>query len=252
VCAAVALEDEDVQAALRCAPRNRQSDQATTDDDYVVTFHRIHAGTLGPMEHRQRLAAARLYLIADLPTLARVLDGALGGGVDVVQVRSPDPAPEELAAVRDRCRAAGALFIVNDDPALAAAVDADGVHVGQDDIAVSQARELVGAKRLVGLSTHSQAQIDAAAGVDYIGVGPVWADADQADLRARRARARALCGSPRTRAVLRDRRDRPVECWRGVRGRCARGSPSSGRSERASDPRAAARALRGAARVVHA
>ncbi len=127
------------------------------------------------MEHRDRLAAARLYLIGDLPTLARVLDGALAGGVDIVQVRSPDPAPAQLAAVRDRCRAAGALFIVNDDPALAAAIDADGVHVGQDDVGVSRARELVGAERLIGLSTHSQAQIDAAAGVDYIGVGPVWA-----------------------------------------------------------------------------
>jgi thiamine-phosphate pyrophosphorylase len=127
------------------------------------------------VEQLERLRAARLYLIGDLATLERVLEGALAGGVDIVQARSPDPAPERLVAVRERCHAAGALFIVNDDPALAAAVDADGVHVGQDDMAVAPAREIVGRRRLIGLSTHSPAQIEAARGVDYIGVGPVWA-----------------------------------------------------------------------------
>ena len=67
------------------------------------------------------------------------------------------------------------MFILNDRPDLVRATDADGVHVGQDDTAVTQARELIGADRLIGLSTHSPKQIDAAAGtdVDYIGVGPV-------------------------------------------------------------------------------
>jgi thiamine-phosphate pyrophosphorylase len=127
------------------------------------------------MELRDRLQAARLYLIGDLGTLERVLEGALEGGVEVVQARSPNPSPAALGAIRDRCRAAGALFIVNDDPALAADVDADGVHIGQDDVAVARARDAVGEGRLIGLSTHSQAQIDAASGVDYIGVGPIWA-----------------------------------------------------------------------------
>ena len=180
------------------------------------------------MEHRDRLAAARLYLIGDLPTLARVLDGALAAS-NIVQVRSPDPAPAQLAAVRDRCRAAGALFIVNDDPALAAAIDADGVHVGQDDVGVSRARELVGAERLIGLLTHSQAQIDAAAGVDYIGVGPVWAtptkptyapSGSSSSLRAAHARVvLAMAGSTRRTSA---RCSRPVHT----------GSPSSGRSGR--------------------
>ncbi len=76
---------------------------------------------------------------------------------------------------RHACHAAGALFIVNDRSDLAAAAGADGVHVGQDDISVARARAELGPDRLVGLSTHSPAQIDAAAtaGVDYIGVGPV-------------------------------------------------------------------------------
>src|SRR5204863_3414829 len=69
----------------------------------------------------------------------------------------------------------GALFLVNDRPDLAAACDADGVHVGQDDAPVAEARAVVGPERLVGLSTHAQAEVDAAAGVDYIAVGPVHA-----------------------------------------------------------------------------
>jgi thiamine-phosphate pyrophosphorylase len=131
------------------------------------------------MTRRDRLAVARLYLIGDLATLERILDPALAGGVDVVQLRDKGASAAALRggalACRDRCRGAGALFVVNDDPELAAAVDADGVHVGQDDVAVEQARAVVGSERLVGLSTHSEAQIDAAAGVDYIGVGPVFA-----------------------------------------------------------------------------
>jgi thiamine-phosphate pyrophosphorylase len=64
-------------------------------------------------------------------------------------------------------------LILNDRPDLALAAEADGVHVGQDDTPVDQARQIVGAERLVGLSTHSPSQIDATVGVDYIGVGPV-------------------------------------------------------------------------------
>jgi len=127
------------------------------------------------MKQRDRLEAARLYLIGDVATLERVLDAALAGGVDIVQARSPDPTPQQLVALRERCHAANALFVVNNDPALAAAVGADGVHVGQEDIAVERARAIIGRSRLVGLSTHSEAQIEAARGVDYIGVGPVWA-----------------------------------------------------------------------------
>jgi thiamine-phosphate pyrophosphorylase len=127
------------------------------------------------MTRRERLARARLYLIGDGTTIERVLEGALRGGVDVVQLRSAAASRDDALMIAARCRAGGALFIVNDDPALAAEVDADGVHVGQDDVSVTLARETVGADRLIGLSTHSETQIDAADGVDYIGVGPVWA-----------------------------------------------------------------------------
>jgi thiamine-phosphate pyrophosphorylase len=69
-----------------------------------------------------------------------------------------------------------ALFIVNDDPYLAAELRADGVHVGQEDISPAEAREILGSEAIVGLSTHSREQIEAAAEqpVDYISVGPIW------------------------------------------------------------------------------
>src|SRR5262249_30104592 len=75
------------------------------------------------------------------------------------------------------CAEHGALFILNDRPDLVADIGADGVHVGQDDMSVARAREIVGPDLIVGLSTHSPEQIDRAGelAVDYIGVGPVHA-----------------------------------------------------------------------------
>ncbi len=133
------------------------------------------------MDRRQRLHAARLYFVGDRAALAGALEGALRGGVDIVQLRDKHAGDDELiaaaASARELCAAHGALFLVNDRPDLAAAVGADGVHVGQDDAPVSAARAAVGADALVGLSTHSIAQTDAGArsGADYIAVGPVHA-----------------------------------------------------------------------------
>lgn len=133
-------------------------------------------------DHRlARLRAARLYFVADRGGLERALDGALEGGADLVQLRDKEATDGELldaaAWIRERCAAHGALFILNDRPDLAAAAGADGVHVGQDDTAVAEARATVGDDAIVGLSTHSVAQADAGArsGADYIAVGPVHA-----------------------------------------------------------------------------
>jgi thiamine-phosphate pyrophosphorylase len=127
---------------------------------------------------RDRLSEARLYLVCDEQPDG-FLEAAIRGGVDVVQLRIKDASDERLAAVAQRfarlCSALGTLFILNDRPDLVARVDADGVHVGQDDMAVAEARTLVGGDRLIGLSTHSPDQVDGASGVDYIGVGPVYA-----------------------------------------------------------------------------
>ncbi len=69
-----------------------------------------------------------------------------------------------------------ALFIVNDDPYLAMELSADGVHVGQDDMDAAEARRIMGPDAIIGLSTHSREQIEAAGSqpVDYISVGPIW------------------------------------------------------------------------------
>jgi thiamine-phosphate pyrophosphorylase len=129
---------------------------------------------------RQRLQSAHLYLVCD-DRPDDFLAAALRGGVDLVQLRMKDSDDDAILAAARRFRAAcdahDALFILNDRPDLAHASQADGVHVGQDDTTVAQAREQIGPDRLVGLSTHSPAQIDAAAGTDadYIGVGPVHA-----------------------------------------------------------------------------
>jgi thiamine-phosphate pyrophosphorylase len=128
------------------------------------------------------LAAVRLYVVTDarprLP-LERFLDAAIAGGVGMVQLRDKTLPDDELLAVATACalscRPRGVGFIVNDRPDIALAAGADGVHLGQDDMSVAEARKLLGPDFIIGLSTHTTAQIDAAllADVAYIGVGPI-------------------------------------------------------------------------------
>jgi thiamine-phosphate pyrophosphorylase len=133
------------------------------------------------VDRRQRLREARLYFVADRAGMDRALDGALAGGADLFQLRDKTASDDQLLAAaecaRERCHAAGALFLLNDWPDLAVACGADGVHVGQDDMPVARARELVGDEAIVGLSTHStqQALAGSRSGADYIAVGPVHA-----------------------------------------------------------------------------
>jgi thiamine-phosphate pyrophosphorylase len=147
------------------------------------------AGTEIGSKRRARLAAARLYLVCDANPggheLVDVVRWAVAGGVDVVQLRDKRLPDDELAGVanaaRALCERLGALLIVNDRPTVAREVGADGAHVGQDDMPVAEARALLGDDMLIGLSTHAEAEIDAARAldrdgaplVDYIGVGPV-------------------------------------------------------------------------------
>ncbi|MFL5831030.1 MAG: thiamine phosphate synthase [Solirubrobacteraceae bacterium] len=127
---------------------------------------------------QQKLAQARLYLVCDARPDA-FLHSALEGGVDLVQLRCKDADDDEVLRAAERfkaiCAEHDALFVVNDRPDLALKADADGVHVGQDDAPVAEARELLGEQRIVGLSTHTPRQVDAAREqpVDYIAVGPV-------------------------------------------------------------------------------
>ena len=128
----------------------------------------------------------RLYVITgdhgDEVETARIVEAALEGGANVIQLRKktmPKPAQYRLAlALRTLTLAHEALFIVNDHPALAIAADADGVHLGQDDLPPEVVRALPGFEgRLIGRSTHTIGEAKAAIdeGVDYIAVGPVYA-----------------------------------------------------------------------------
>jgi len=134
---------------------------------------------------RARLADARLYLCTDARRprgdLAQFLDAVLGSGVDVVQLREKGLEPGDelglLEVFADACRRHGRLLAVNDRADVALAAGADMLHLGQDDLPVPVARQILGPGVLVGRSSHSPAQADAAAaepGVDYFCAGPVW------------------------------------------------------------------------------
>jgi thiamine-phosphate pyrophosphorylase len=146
---------------------------------------------------RQRLATARLYLCTDARRergdLAEFADAALAGGVDVIQLRDKGSAGErrfgameareEIAALEvlaDAARRHGALFSANDRADVARAAGVDVLHLGQDDLPLVVAREIIGAGPLIGRSTHDAAQVDAAVseagpgGIDYFCVGPCW------------------------------------------------------------------------------
>jgi len=131
---------------------------------------------------RDRLREAVLYLVCSARpggrALEDVLGAALAGGVDIVQLRDKEASTDDLltaaAVARRLCDATGALLILNDRPDLVQDAGADGCHVGQDDMDVPAARALAGEGAIVGQSTHFPAEIEAAAGADYIGVGPVY------------------------------------------------------------------------------
>ncbi|HEX9890027.1 MAG TPA: thiamine phosphate synthase [Nitriliruptorales bacterium] len=135
-------------------------------------------------ERRQaRLRDARLYVVTDARRdrgdLEELLTRMTEASVDIVQLRDKTATEDELRAAADVfarvCDRTGALFVLNDFPGLAVQVGADGVHVGQEDVHPDHARTVVGPDLLIGRSTHSRAQIDAAADedVDYFAVGPI-------------------------------------------------------------------------------
>lgn len=146
---------------------------------------------LEPAQLRTRLRASRLYVVTDdLTPLERLEDlvrAAVAGGADLVQLRRKrEPWTElvELArSLRVICRQGGALFMVNDHIDLALATRADGVHLGQDDAPVQQARERLGERPLIGLSTHTPEQALQAQllPLDYIAAGPVRATPTKPD-----------------------------------------------------------------------
>ncbi|MBE9012294.1 thiamine phosphate synthase [Pseudanabaenaceae cyanobacterium LEGE 13415] len=133
------------------------------------------------IQRRQLLESARLYLVTSpSDDLLKTVEAALQGGLTLVQYR--DKEADDLVRLRNAeklrqlCRDYDALFIVNDRVDLALAVDADGVHLGQDDMPLEWARRMLGEHKIIGRSTHSPEQLESAIaeGADYVGVGPVY------------------------------------------------------------------------------
>jgi thiamine-phosphate pyrophosphorylase len=137
----------------------------------------------GPLR-RERLRTARLYFVCDArpggDDPEPLLLSALSQRVGMVELRDreqPDIVVERAAnTFRRLADTHSGLFIVNDDPCMAQRLGADGVHVGQEDMPPAEAREILGPEAIIGLSTHSRQQVEAAheQPVDYISVGPIW------------------------------------------------------------------------------
>ena len=132
----------------------------------------------------------RLYFVTDRKqtanrSLTDVVHAALDGGVRAVQLREKDLEGRELYALAEQLRALTlryqAHLLVNDRLDVALAVEADGVHLGQHSFAVKNARRLLGAGKLIGVSTHSRQEITAAQGADFIVFGPVYYTPSKAD-----------------------------------------------------------------------
>ena len=131
------------------------------------------------------ISSATLYGIIDLgyvkpediPERATQL---LAGGVDILQLRAKEQSLDDIRIwarqIQPLCKEAGVPFIINDYPEIAKEIEADGVHIGQDDGTLFDVRQVVGKTMLVGRSTHSvdQAEIALEDGFDYIGFGPVY------------------------------------------------------------------------------
>jgi thiamine-phosphate pyrophosphorylase len=135
-----------------------------------------------PAARRERLARARLYVVTgarqEKGDLAQFLDAILGAGTDIVQLREKEAeAGDLLGWGRTFGEAAdrhGALFTVNDRPDVALALQADGVHLGQNDLPPASARRILGPNAVIGLSCHSAEQLDAATPeADYVTAGPI-------------------------------------------------------------------------------
>jgi thiamine-phosphate pyrophosphorylase len=190
--AEVALRNlQRAKEALRTLEESVRPDAPERAQDLMGIRYELYAvekgiGSLGSGDElRGRLSAARLQLLAspgvsDRP-LGDLVRDAVAAGVDMVQLRvkgADDRGTLRLArTLRELTARTGALFVVNDRPDLAVLSGADGVHVGQADLPIAEARTIVGDRRLVGASTHSvdEARVAERSGADYIGVGPVFA-----------------------------------------------------------------------------
>jgi thiamine-phosphate pyrophosphorylase len=208
---------------------------------------------------RERLADARLYVLVTEASCRMSLEGtvreAVEGGADVIQMREKSMDDRTLLqrarALRELTRRLGALFIVNDRPDIARLAEADGVHLGQEDLPLAEARRLLGPDALIGVSTHNLAQLRRAIleGASYVGVGPTFSSQTKT--------FEALAGLDFVRQALAET-SRPAFVLGGITLENVAQAVAAGARRvavsqavcAAEDPRAAAQALRRALRPV--
>ncbi len=142
-------------------------------------------------QRRKLLAQSSLYLVTSpASSLFNIVEAALQGGLKLLQYRDKNTNDIERLdtayKLRQQCLQYGAIFIINDRVDLALAVDADGVHLGQQDMPIAVARMLLGPQRIIGRSTTNPEEMQRAIGegADYIGVGPVYQTPTKADKAA--------------------------------------------------------------------
>ena len=195
--AAVQANFKRVQEALRTLEefakvlRSSQDERPLNDAQSAERFgamrydlYTLEKAVLLTQSSRERLHGRDLYVLVTEEEshhgAGPAIREALAAGAGIVQVREKSMPDRKLVEHGQRVRQwthdAGALFVMNDRPDLAVFTDADGVHVGQEELSVRQARRIVGPDRLVGVSTHTieQARQAVLDGADYIGVGPVF------------------------------------------------------------------------------
>ncbi len=208
----------------------------------------------------QRLLQMRLYALLTerhcrLPW-RETAERLLAGGADVIQLREKDLPDRELVRraciLRELACSAGALLIVNDRPDVALIAQADGVHLGQDDLPPEPVRNMVGPEMLIGVSTHSpdQAALAAGLGADYIGVGPFAATATRGYTEGK---------GPQLVRRVRERVELPIVAIGGITAANAPQAVRAGATAVAAcaalcgaeDPERAARELRAAVEQAH-
>lgn len=203
------------------------------------------SGSVHP-RHAIRTRVRGLYALANAGESrdpAVLVDAFLAGGCRLIQLRckgwSPDQVAELARTVLPRTRAAGALLIINDLAEVAAAVGADGVHVGQADMSAEQVRAIVGPQRLIGVSNNTPSELnESLAAADYVAVGPMFATPNLSRPKPVRGlallrEARAMTALPlvaiggitpeRVAAV----QSGGADAWAVIRGLCASDDPEA-------------------------
>jgi thiamine-phosphate pyrophosphorylase len=182
----IAANLERAQQAIRCLEEFAKvlGGSGTNLESLRYRLYDLQSATILRMQRTPRLEPARLCVLVDCrkspAEFAEYCRGLLAAGADVLQLRDKSATDRQLLetcrVLVECCREANALSIINDRVDLAALSAADGVHLGQTEIRVGPAREILGAGKLIGVSTHDECQLSAAIddGADYVGCGPTF------------------------------------------------------------------------------